>query len=512
MTKAQDIFTTRDQEDSRKFETWYHNDDVQWLVWQHYQQLPESIEEVMLPPYVFFDGEFSHKLEDLMWECSNQLLNSEATFFPIIFKPELGSAHYMSAILRKNPDNDETCTMFLFNPTGFSNEKLTPEDYAKARLGLEEKNKIGGMDLVICHQVAQKEKFEKETASGHTLVSCGPMSVAFIQYAMSHPEWVEKLDTKNFVLPPELEAFAKLDDKEQYRQAVAKLRAKHYGQLSDINDDDYTEEEAANFFAPITAGLLEVMGTQDQSHVETHSLDFDEYLEQQDEQKGTTPVITEEDSHGSSQKSNLGSTSLTQEPQKDTQSSTPVPQSDIPSSNQQVGEEAKSPLKSDESDQEEQSKAYRLALVAFETHLKELQKVTDSLKKKGAVSEAAYNPAYMNVAEKVKQFHQKLEQAKTTFEKNLTQDGLQQFKQECTDAITGARDEFAKHRGVWHNLHPIIKGIIGVLATITVIPAVLVAISKQGYVDTFFRTPKTKSAEALDTFEENLDNTVYPKK
>lgn len=121
-----------------------------------------------------------------------------------------------------------------------------------------------------------------------------------------------------------------------------------------------------------------------------------------------------------------------------------------------------------------------------------------------------YHSNFEKVAVKASAFHTQLKTAQEDFEGNLTQQGLEQFSKKCTTAITDARGEFSKHRDVWHQLHPIIKGIIGVLATITIIPAVLVAISKQGYVNTFFKTPKTDSAKALGQFEDDLEN-IFPK-
>ena len=84
-----------------------------------------------------------------------------------------------------------------------------------------------------------------------------------------------------------------------------------------------------------------------------------------------------------------------------------------------------------------------------------------------------------------------------------------EFKDTCTNAIRIAEEEFKQHRGVWYQIHPFLRGILGLIATITVIPAIVVVFgTSQGYVNTFFCTPKSNAHEELERFEENL-NTFY---
>lgn len=83
------------------------------------------------------------------------------------------------------------------------------------------------------------------------------------------------------------------------------------------------------------------------------------------------------------------------------------------------------------------------------------------------------------------------------------------------DAMSAARDEFSKFRGknAWYNdLHPMLKGLIscckalaGIIAAVTVIPAVLTSkYSHQGYIGTFFKT-QTNSLYDLELFKEGLN-------
>lgn len=94
----------------------------------------------------------------------------------------------------------------------------------------------------------------------------------------------------------------------------------------------------------------------------------------------------------------------------------------------------------------------------------------------------------------------------------VTPQSFAQFKSDCAALLNGdnAR-ELQKHRDVWYQIHPIIRGILGVLATLTIIPALIVtATSTHGYVGTFFSTPKTDSAVALENVETKL-NTLEDK-
>lgn len=89
---------------------------------------------------------------------------------------------------------------------------------------------------------------------------------------------------------------------------------------------------------------------------------------------------------------------------------------------------------------------------------------------------------------------------------NPTLDAFFLFKTECHNAIDGAVIEFEKHRGYWHQIHPVLRGILGVIAALTIIPAFVVEVTtKQGYVQTFFATPKTNLAIKFSKIKEKFD-------
>lgn len=92
------------------------------------------------------------------------------------------------------------------------------------------------------------------------------------------------------------------------------------------------------------------------------------------------------------------------------------------------------------------------------------------------------------------------------FFKNPTSESFAEFKEFCKANINQANNEFIHHRELWHTIHPILKGLLGVLAALTIIPALLVdAMAKEGYVDTFFKTPQTQSSKELSTIAPTYD-------
>lgn len=156
-----------------------------------------------------------------------------------------------------------------------------------------------------------------------------------------------------------------------------------------------------------------------------------------------------------------------------------------------------------------------------------------------------YNPNYSDVAPVAKALRESLTQASHDFFNNILsvknfetfketylnvidssenashslglifQKNFEEFKQTCTDAIQNSKAEFAKFRGwaKWYNeLNPRLKSILlcikaigGIVAGITIIPAVLTEIyTKPGYLKTFFGNEKTDSQKKLENFEQGL--------
>ena len=105
------------------------------------------------------------------------------------------------------------------------------------------------------------------------------------------------------------------------------------------------------------------------------------------------------------------------------------------------------------------------------------------------------------------------EQGKAFFAlKHPTVEQADSFKAVCQDAIDNVMPEFEQHRGAWWDdsgligkLLTAVKAILGVLALVTVIPAVIIEDhTKHGYVHTFFGKPKTDSAVALGEVKTKL--------
>lgn len=120
------------------------------------------------------------------------------------------------------------------------------------------------------------------------------------------------------------------------------------------------------------------------------------------------------------------------------------------------------------------------------------------------VEEAKTNSSYVVVAGVTLNLIVKLESAPTIFKnpQRVTQEEMESFKNLCKGAISDVRGEFEHHRSLLEQLHPVLKAILGVLAAITIIPAIVVeATSKHGYIGTFFNQYPTDSIDELDAFE-----------
>ncbi|MBL7479973.1 hypothetical protein [Legionella bononiensis] len=115
-------------------------------------------------------------------------------------------------------------------------------------------------------------------------------------------------------------------------------------------------------------------------------------------------------------------------------------------------------------------------------------------------------PEYKKLAIAANKLKTTLENARDNFFDNApTETSLKLFQETCSQAIKEARIEFSKHQGLWDQLHPILKGILGVIALITIIPAAIVQLqSPRGFVGTFFKTPKPDSLAKLESFEKDL--------
>jgi hypothetical protein len=430
MTKAQIIFENREDEpgnaiDSRDFCTWYHHDDVQRLVWSGIPSEGDS--SGLLAPYVFFNGLDNFSFDALMGFCRKRLESSDKTYFPFIITPELGGAHYFAGIVRKD---DERTSLFLFNPVG------SEKEHNKLRLKLLSPDEAGGMRLTL-----SKHPVQSIAKDGGTLVSCGPICVEFVRYAMQNPEWVARLDD-DFRLPHKMQQLAD-QSSESYRAEIEKIRQSHHDLLGNIHDTQL--DSAAIFFAPVTNQILENM-----NDYLLQEVDDDDYYENDDQDVLDQPVSVPK--------------------------STPKAPEDFTRCEQQ-----------------------------FTALLKELQKKTSELIVKGTPDTPGYNPNYRTAAQAARTLARDLSKAQEDFFISPSVEAFPIFKDQCMRAITQAHQPLAAHRGTWHQLHPLIKGFLGVLATLTMIPALIIAAKSQhGYVHTFFNTPPTDSSKSLEEFKKGL--------
>lgn len=118
--------------------------------------------------------------------------------------------------------------------------------------------------------------------------------------------------------------------------------------------------------------------------------------------------------------------------------------------------------------------------------------------------------SYLNAAVIARQFHTELLQAKNAFSNNMiTIDSLHNFINDCASAVTRARPVLDTARG-WYEFHIFFRAILGVLAAITVIPAIITEIaSKDGFVMTFFGKSteiKTDSSKKIDAIAECVNS------
>lgn len=78
---------------------------------------------------------------------------------------------------------------------------------------------------------------------------------------------------------------------------------------------------------------------------------------------------------------------------------------------------------------------------------------------------------------------------------NPEQEDIDKFSRNCKEIIVNSAPELKKDPKLWSRVHPALKGILGVLAALTIIPAVIVAVStKKGYIATFFTTCEVDQA------------------
>lgn len=131
----------------------------------------------------------------------------------------------------------------------------------------------------------------------------------------------------------------------------------------------------------------------------------------------------------------------------------------------------------------------------FKNLLKQLNSQREQLNNK-----AKTDSRYKVVAGKIDALYQTLDEEQQKFFIYPTKRTFQTFTGKLTAAIAAADLAAKKHRG-WHGISPIIRGILGVIAALMAIPALVIETqTKHGFIGTFFKTPETNTSQKLNDF------------
>jgi hypothetical protein len=137
----------------------------------------------------------------------------------------------------------------------------------------------------------------------------------------------------------------------------------------------------------------------------------------------------------------------------------------------------------------------------FQGVLNRLKKIKDSLNEKDLTKKK-----YNLVIEGITDLSDTLEVVMGYFFKEPTQLQFQKCKKICLREIGDAKIKFGQYRECWFAINPIIRKILGILASITVLPALITfAKAKHGYVHTFFKTPETAISKEIDEVRQDFD-------
>lgn len=147
---------------------------------------------------------------------------------------------------------------------------------------------------------------------------------------------------------------------------------------------------------------------------------------------------------------------------------------------------------------------YKLTMSRFDSLIAILDEKKKALMKKGLVAHSfEKNKHYLKVAQAALDLITDIKVSAKNFAEKPTSDNYLKLCDTCIRAIDKAKPEFKKHRDFWYQISPIFRQILGVLAIITIIPAIATEIlSRNGFVNTFFKLPPTDSYEKLKIFED----------
>ncbi|PJD94275.1 MAG: hypothetical protein CK424_00165 [Legionella sp.] len=241
MTRAQKEFSSRDGQDSREFNTWYHNEDVQRLIWQMYQNLSQYQKNRFHKPYVFYDGlDATTTLDKLLSICHDTLSNSDLKYLPFIVKP-MNSAHYYAGFVHKNPNY-----IYIFDPLGSRIKNSKFRDF----FHVSSSDKIRDLHLIVSSESVQNKAYEDR------LASCGPLCVEFLNYIMQNPDAIPLDLFPSSIIPEQFDRLIKCD-KDTYEAEIMAIRNEHYSYLGHLSNTQLSSQEFAEFYAKLTKTLTE---------------------------------------------------------------------------------------------------------------------------------------------------------------------------------------------------------------------------------------------------------------
>ncbi|WP_419419038.1 hypothetical protein ACNVED_10845 [Legionella sp. D16C41] len=236
-TKAAKDFCSRKEgslvEDGRNFNTWYHIDDAQRLIWKYFNDLKEKpvqgtsqlVKDLTLPPYVSFDAYELNVINffTILINYFQQPEHQQKRYLPFMGKLEIGGAHYIAGMLRRNAEGE--LDLIIFNPVGISKANRIGNELAK----------LDQTSLKIANIISSPHPIQStaEDKDNGALVSCGPICVEFLHMALANLDWLAKLDL-NFDLPAE---FIK-PLQQNYQETIKQYRLKHAQLLEQVTDND----------------------------------------------------------------------------------------------------------------------------------------------------------------------------------------------------------------------------------------------------------------------------------
>lgn len=96
-------------------------------------------------------------------------------------------------------------------------------------------------------------------------------------------------------------------------------------------------------------------------------------------------------------------------------------------------------------------------------------------------------------------------EANEFFNNDISACSFEAFQRRCKTAFLCAKPEFSTHLG-WHTYNSILRAFLGIIAALTVIPALSVEFaSRDGYIGTFFGRPKRLALGKLEAIESEIE-------